>query len=654
MKKKAGKASLKSAHQVLKRLKKQIPLIILSLAMALVTVISTLYVPIVIGDAIDLIIGEGLVDLEAIGKILLKLVIIIVVTGLAQWLMNVINNKITYRVTRAIRNEAISRLSVLPLSYIDSHSSGDTLSRIISDVDTFADGLLMGFTQFFTGVLTIIGTLCFMFAVNIKITLVVVLVTPVSFLVASFIAKKTHTMFKLQSETRGAQTAFINEMIEGQKVVAAYGHSSASLKDFDEINDKLSGYSLKATFFSSLTNPSTRFVNSLVYAGVAVAGALTAIATGGTGFTVGQLSCFLSYSNQYTKPFNEISGVITELQNALACADRVFELIDELPEQDLPADACSSADSLNTAATNNSLNSGCSAAADNNINVHDSAIEDNNSNSGCSAAADNGSDFIGSADSRSTSCSTSDCSAKDVTLRNVCFSYVPDRKLIENLNLTVKPGQRIAIVGPTGCGKTTLINLLMRFYDVNSGSITIGGTDIKNMSRKALRSHYGMVLQETWLKSGTIRDNIVMGNPDATDEEVIAAAKATHAHSFIKRLPNGYDTLISEDGGNLSQGQKQLLCITRVMLIKPPMLILDEATSSIDTRTELRVQEAFGKLMEGRTSFIVAHRLSTVKNADCILVMKDGSIIEQGTHDSLLALNGFYKHLYESQFAQVS
>lgn len=588
-KKQKNKASLKSARQVLKRLKKQIPLIVISLLMALITVISTLYVPIVIGDAIDLIIGEGLVNLDAIFKILLKLMVVIAITGLAQWFMNVINNKITFRVTRDIRNEAIKKLSVLPLSYIDTHSTGDTLSRVISDVDTFADGLLMGFTQFFTGALTIIGTLFFMFSINVKISLVVVLVTPVSFLVASFIAKKTHTMFKLQSETRGEQTAFIDEMIGGQKVVAAYGHQAESQAKFDEINDRLKNYSMKATFYSSLTNPSTRFVNSLVYAGVAITGAFTAIATGGIGFTVGQFSCFLSYSNQYTKPFNEISGVITELQNALACADRVFELIDAKAESDI-----------------------------------DYSPEQFH-------------DFTG-----------------EITLKDVNFSYVPSKKLIQNLNLSVKPGQRIAIVGPTGCGKTTLINLLMRFYDVNSGTISLDNIDINTLPRKELRERFGMVLQETWLKSGTIRDNIVMGKPNATEEEIVAAAKATHAHSFIKRLPKGYDTVIKEDGGNLSQGQKQLLCITRVMLLQPPMLILDEATSSIDTRTELKIQDAFNNLMQGRTSFIVAHRLSTIKNADCILVMKDGNIIEQGTHEELLAQGGFYKNLYESQFAKVS
>ena len=625
MKTKFTKSSFKSAKRVLKRLKKQLPLIILSLLMALITVMSTLYVTKIFGNIIDLVKnGKGLIDLDRVLSVLLRLLVVISITGLAQWIMNIINNKITYRLTRDIRDEAMAKLSRLPLSYIDSHPVGDTLSRVISDVDTFADGLLMGFTQFFTSVLTILGTLIIMFTMNVKITLVVVLLTPVSFLVASFIAKRTHTLFKYQSETRGEQTAYINEMIEGQKVVSAYNHSLESLEIFDSINDKLSGYSMKATFFSSLVNPSTRFVNSLVYAGVAITGALAAIATGDVGFTAGQLFTFLGYSSQYTKPFNEISGVITELQNALTCADRVFELIDEQAEVDVD-------DSIQT--SDIPADRTASVAAD---------------SSSKSASGVTGSDKSASGISGSIS------GIGNVILENVAFSYTEDKKLIENLNLTVKPGQRIAIVGPTGCGKTTLINLLMRFYDVKKGSIRIDGTDIREMSRHNLRENFGMVLQETWLKSGTIRENICMGKPDATGDEMIAAAKATHAHSFIKRLPQGYDTIITESGDNLSAGQKQLLCITRVMLIKPPMLILDEATSSIDTRTEQRIQAAFAKLMEGRTSFIVAHRLSTIKNADCILVMKDGHIIEQGTHDSLLQSGGFYKNLYESQFVQTS
>ena len=540
--------------------------------------------PILVGNAIDYIIGPSNVNFRLIAQILAEIGVVIGITALSQWIMNICNNKITYHVTRDIRDEAIEKIEHLPLKYIDGHSYGEIVSRVIADVDQFADGLLMGFTQFFSGVMTILGTLGFMLSINVKITLVVVLITPVSFFVASFIAKRTYKMFKLQSETRGEQTALIDEMIGGQKVVSAYCHEEEAVRQFDEINDRLQKYSLNAIFFSSITNPSTRFVNSLVYAGVAVTGAISAIYGR---LTVGQLSCFLSYANQYTKPFNEISGVVTELQNAIACASRVFELIEEEPE---------------AAESSNAVN-------------------------------------LENVDGR-------------VDLNDVEFSYVPDKKLIEDFNLHVKKGQKIAIVGPTGCGKTTIINLLMRFYDVNSGSIDVSGVDIRELTRRSLRAGYGMVLQDTWLKSGTIRENIIMGRPDATDEEIIEAAKAAHSHGFIKRLPNGYDTVIGEDGGSLSQGQKQLLCITRVMLCHPPMLILDEATSSIDTRTEIKIQNAFNKLMEGRTSFIVAHRLSTIQSADVILVMKDGHIIEQGNHEELLAKNGFYKKLYESQFAQ--
>ena len=540
--------------------------------------------PILVGNAIDYIIGPSNVNFRLIAQILAEIGVVIGITALSQWIMNICNNKITYHVTRDIRDEAIEKIEHLPLKYIDGHSYGEIVSRVIADVDQFADGLLMGFTQFFSGVMTILGTLGFMLSINVKITLVVVLITPVSFFVASFIAKRTYKMFKLQSETRGEQTALIDEMIGGQKVVSAYCHEEEAVRQFDEINDRLQKYSLNAIFFSSITNPSTRFVNSLVYAGVAVTGAISAIYGR---LTVGQLSCFLSYANQYTKPFNEISGVVTELQNAIACASRVFELIEEEPE---------------AAESSNAVN-------------------------------------LENVDGR-------------VDLNDVEFSYVPDKKLIEDFNLHVKKGQKIAIVGPTGCGKTTIINLLMRFYDVNSGSIDVSGVDIRELTRRSLRAGYGMVLQDTWLKSGTIRENIIMGRPDATDEEIIEAAKAAHSHGFIKRLPNGYDTVIGEDGGSLSQGQKQLLCITRVMLCHPPMLILDEATSSIDTRTEIKIQNAFNKLMEGRTSFIVAHRLSTIQSADVILVMKDGHIIEQGDHEELLAKNGFYKKLYESQFAQ--
>ena len=584
MKKDSQKTSSQTVKKVIIRIKKYWVFLILSIIMATITVASSLYVPILVGNAIDYIIGPSNVNFRLIAQILAEIGVVIGITALSQWIMNICNNKITYHVTRDIRDEAIEKIEHLPLKYIDGHSYGEIVSRVIADVDQFADGLLMGFTQFFSGVMTILGTLGFMLSINVKITLVVVLITPVSFFVASFIAKRTYKMFKLQSETRGEQTALIDEMIGGQKVVSAYCHEEEAVRQFDEINDRLQKYSLNAIFFSSITNPSTRFVNSLVYAGVAVTGAISAIYGR---LTVGQLSCFLSYANQYTKPFNEISGVVTELQNAIACASRVFELIEEEPE---------------AAESSNAVN-------------------------------------LENVDGR-------------VDLNDVEFSYVPDKKLIEDFNLHVKKGQKIAIVGPTGCGKTTIINLLMRFYDVNSGSIDVSGVDIRELTRRSLRAGYGMVLQDTWLKSGTIRENIIMGRPDATDEEIIEAAKAAHSHGFIKRLPNGYDTVIGEDGGSLSQGQKQLLCITRVMLCHPPMLILDEATSSIDTRTEIKIQNAFNKLMEGRTSFIVAHRLSTIQSADVILVMKDGYIIEQGNHEELLAKNGFYKKIYESQFAQ--
>lgn len=584
MKKDSQKTSSQTVKKVIIRIKKYWVFLILSIIMATITVASSLYVPILVGNAIDYIIGPSNVNFRLIAQILAEIGVVIGITALSQWIMNICNNKITYHVTRDIRDEAIEKIEHLPLKYIDGHSYGEIVSRVIADVDQFADGLLMGFTQFFSGVMTILGTLGFMLSINVKITLVVVLITPVSFFVASFIAKRTYKMFKLQAETRGEQTALIDEMIGGQKVVSAYCHEEEAVRQFDEINDRLQKYSLNAIFFSSITNPSTRFVNSLVYAGVAVTGAISAIYGR---LTVGQLSCFLSYANQYTKPFNEISGVVTELQNAIACASRVFELIEEEPE---------------AAESSNAVN-------------------------------------LENVDGR-------------VDLNDVEFSYVPDKKLIEDFNLHVKKGQKIAIVGPTGCGKTTIINLLMRFYDVNSGSIDVSGVDIRELTRRSLRAGYGMVLQDTWLKSGTIRENIIMGRPDATDEEIIEAAKAAHSHGFIKRLPNGYDTVIGEDGGSLSQGQKQLLCITRVMLCHPPMLILDEATSSIDTRTEIKIQNAFNKLMEGRTSFIVAHRLSTIQSADVILVMKDGHIIEQGNHEELLAKNGFYKKLYESQFAQ--
>ena len=576
---------METLKKVLHYMKHYIPLLVLSIILATVSVALTLYFPIITGKAIDLILAKGKVDFDGILVLAKEGVIVIAITAAAQWIMNMANNRMTYNIVRDIRKDAFDKIEKLPFSYIDSHSHGDMVSRIIADVDTFADGLLMGFTQLFTGLATIIGTLIFMLTINIKITLVVVILTPLSLFVASFIAKKTYSMFQLQSKTRGEQTALIEEMIGNQKVVQAFNHEDEALEEFDEINNRLQKYSLRATFFSSLVNPSTRFINSLVYAAVGIAGAFAVIITGGA-FSVGSLSCFLSYANQYTKPFNEISGVVTELQNALACAARIFELIEE------PAEVPDDADAY------------VLETADGTVDIED-----------------------------------------------VYFSYVPEQHLIEDFNLHVKPGQRIAIVGPTGCGKTTLINLLMRFYDTNSGKIKVSDHDIRHMTRHSLRANYGMVLQETWLKKGTIRDNICMGKPDATEEEMIAAAKASHAHSFIKRLPKGYDTVITEDGGNLSQGQKQLLCITRVMLCLPPMLILDEATSSIDTRTEIRIQKAFLTMMQGRTSFIVAHRLSTIREADVILVMKDGKIIEQGNHETLLAQNGFYANLYNSQFA---
>ncbi len=571
--------------KVLRYIKKYWGLVILSLLMAAVTVALTLYIPNLTGEALDLIIKKGLVDFPGIWDILKKLLIAATVAALAQWIMNICNNKITYGVVKDIRDEAFTKIEKLPLKYIDSHPYGDTVSRVIADADQFADGLLMGFTQLFTGIITILGTVGFMIAINWQIALAVVILTPISFFVAKFIASRTHSMFKKQSEARGEQTALIDEMIGNQKVVQAYSQEEEVLERFDEVNERLRKYSLKAVYFSSLTNPCTRFVNNLVYAVVAVYGGYLAIAYGDAVMSVGQLSCLLTYANQYTKPFNEISGVITELQNSFVCAARVMELIEEEPVAPDPADAIT--------------------------------LEDIKGN---------------------------------VTLENVSFSYVPERKLIENFNLSVKSGQRIAIVGPTGCGKTTLINLLMRFYDVNSGNIYIDGVSMKDMTRKSLRQSFGMVLQDTWLKSGTIKENISMGKPDATDEEIKAAAKAAHAHSFIKRLSQGYDTVIGEDGGSLSQGQKQLLCITRVMLLKPPMLILDEATSSIDTRTEIRIQKAFDTLMEGRTSFIVAHRLSTIKEADVILVMRDGNVVEQGNHETLLKQGGFYSELYHSQW----
>ena len=571
-------------RRVLQYIGPHVSLVVLSLALCLISVALTLYVPILVGRAVDCIVGPNAVDFAALTPILMTIAVCIVITAAAQWVMNALHNSITYDTVRDIRRDAFAHIQNLPLSYLDAHPTGDTVSRMIADVDTFADGLLMGFTQLFAGILTILGTLLFMLAQNISITLVVVCITPLSLVVAGFLAKRSYGYFQSQSAVRGEQTALVNEMIEGQKVVQAFGHEAESLDAFDKVNDRLQDVSLKAIFFSSLTNPATRFVNNLVYAGVGLVGALYAVRGG---ITIGQLSIFLSYANQYTKPFNEISGVVTELQNALACAARVFDLLDaddQIPE------------------------------------AEDAAVLHSDGH---------------------------------VQLDNVEFRYLPDRPLIEGLSLDVKPGQRIAIVGPTGCGKTTLINLLMRFYDVNSGTIRVAGQDIRNVTRASLRGNYGMVLQDTWLRAGTVRENIAYGKPDATDEEVIAAAKAAHAHSFIRRLPDGYDTVIAEDGGNISQGQKQLLCIARVMLCLPPMLILDEATSSIDTRTEVRIQAAFARMMQGRTSFIVAHRLSTIREADVILVMRDGHIVEQGSHDELLARGGFYAKLYNSQFEGV-
>ena len=558
--------------------------VVCSLIVAAVSVAAQLYIPILCGDAIDLMLGKGNVDFAGVGRIIVEVLVVAVVAAFAQWLLSVCNNRITFSVSRDLRNEALRKIQTLPLSYLDSHPSGDIVSRMVADVDTFADGLLMGFTQLFSGVLTILGTLLFMLSENVVITLVVVCITPLSLLVASFLAKRSYKYFQGQSSVRGEQTALVNEMIEGQKVVQAFGHEAESLDAFDEVNGRLQDVSLKAIFFSSMTNPATRFVNNIVYAGVGLVGALYAVRGG---ITIGQLSVFLNYANQYTKPFNEISGVVTELQNALACAARVFELLDaddQIPEAENAA-----------------------------VLQPDGHVQ----------------------------------------LEDVSFRYLPDRPLIEGLSLDVKPGQRIAIVGPTGCGKTTLINLLMRFYDVNGGAIKVSGTDIRSVTRASLRGSYGMVLQDTWLRAGTVRENIAYGKPDATLDEVVAAAKAAHADSFIRRLPEGYDPVIAEDGGNISQGQKQLLCIARVMLCLPPMLILDEATSSIDTRTEVRIQKAFARMMQGRTSFIVAHRLSTIREADVILVMKDGHIVEQGNHDELLAAGGFYAKLYNSQFEGV-
>lgn len=569
--------------KVFERLGKYRIFLIFSILLATVSVALTLYIPKLTGHAVDFIVSRGNVDFPGVLRVMVQIGICTLVTALAQWLMNVCNNKMTYQIVRDIRNEAFHKIEILPLKYIDGHAYGEVVSRVIADVDQFSDGLLMGFTQLFTGVATILGTFCFMLSVNVKITVVVVLITPLSFFVANFIAKRTFSMFKIQSETRGEQTGLIDEMIGNQKVVQVFGRGEDVTERFDEINERLNRASLRATFFSSITNPSTRFINSLVYTGVGITGAF-AVVRGS--LTVGQLSSFLSYANQYTKPFNEISGVVTEFQNAIACAQRVFELIEEEPQIPEPEQAV--------------------------------VLKDIDGN---------------------------------VKIEDVSFSYVPEQKLIEDFNLDVKPGQKIAIVGPTGCGKTTLINLLMRFYDVTGGQIKVENIDIREVTRKSLRAGYGMVLQDTWLKTGTIRENITMGRPDATEEEIIEAAKASHIHSYISRLPKGYDTWITEDGGGLSQGQKQLLCIARVMLCRPPMLILDEATSSIDTRTELKIQQAFVKLMEGRTTFIVAHRLSTIREADVILVMKDGKVIEQGNHESLLEQGGFYRHLYESQFA---
>ena len=571
-------------NRVLHKIRPYSAFVVCSLLVAAVSVAAQLYIPILCGDAIDKMLGKGNVDLAGVLRIAVSILVVAAVAAIAQWLLSVCNNRITFSVSRDLRNEALRKLQTLPLSYLDSHPSGDIVSRMVADVDTFADGLLMGFTQLFSGILTILGTLLFMLRENVPITLVVVCITPLSLVVAGFLAKRSYGYFQSQSTVRGKQTALVNEMIEGQKVVQAFGHEAESLAAFDEVNGQLQDVSLKAIFFSSLTNPATRFVNNIVYAGVGLVGALYAVRGG---ITIGQLSVFLSYANQYTKPFNEISGVVTELQNALACAARVFELLDaedQVPEAENAA-----------------------------------ALQPDG----------------------------------HVQLQDVSFRYLPDRPLIEGLSLDVQPGQRIAIVGPTGCGKTTLINLLMRFYDVNSGSIKVSGTDIRDVTRASLRGSYGMVLQDTWLRAGTVRENIAYGKPDATMDEVIAAAKAAHAHSFIRRLPDGYDTVIAEDGGNISQGQKQLLCIARVMLCLPPMLILDEATSSIDTRTEVRIQKAFARMMQGRTSFIVAHRLSTIREADVILVMKDGRIVEQGSHDQLLAQGGFYAKLYNSQFEGV-
>ena len=571
-------------NRVLHKIRPYSAFVVCSLLVAAVSVAAQLYIPILCGDAIDKMLGKGNVDLAGVLRIAVSILVVAAVAALAQWLLSVCNNRITFSVSRDLRNEALRKIQTLPLSYLDSHPSGDIVSRMVADVDTFADGLLMGFTQLFSGILTIFGTLLFMLRENVPITLVVVCITPLSLVVAGFLAKRSYGYFQGQSTVRGKQTALVNEMIEGQKVVQAFGHEAESLAAFDEVNGQLQDVSLKAIFFSSLTNPATRFVNNIVYAGVGLVGALYAVRGG---ITIGQLSVFLSYANQYTKPFNEISGVVTELQNALACAARVFELLDaedQVPEAENAA-----------------------------------ALQPDG----------------------------------HVQLQDVSFRYLPDRPLIEGLSLDVQPGQRIAIVGPTGCGKTTLINLLMRFYDVNSGSIKVSGTDIRDVTRASLRGSYGMVLQDTWLRAGTVRENIAYGKPDATMDEVIAAAKAAHAHSFIRRLPKGYDTVIAEDGGNISQGQKQLLCIARVMLCLPPMLILDEATSSIDTRTEVRIQKAFARMMQGRTSFIVAHRLSTIREADVILVMKDGHIVEQGNHDQLLAQGGFYAKLYNSQFEGV-
>ena len=575
----------KTIKKVLNRLKKYRFAIVVSILLAAVTAAAALYVPKIVGEAIDLIVGKNDVDFGGIASLLVRLGIVVGATGILQWIMGVVNNRITFGVVRDLRNEAAEKLKTLPISFIDAHYHGDIVSRVIADADQFADGLLLGFSQLFTGVVTILLTLGFMLAINPLIALIVVVLTPVSLFIAAFIAKNTHKMFSLRSETRGEQTAMINELIGQTKVVRAFGHEQKATEEFDEVNERLRKCSLRATFFSSIVNPSTRFVNGLIYAAVSLAGALAVIVSGGASLSVGGLTCLLSYATQYAKPFNEISGVVTEMQNALVCAERLFSLIEEPSE-----------------------------------------------------ISDEGKETLTDVEGR-------------VTAENVCFSYVKDKKLIENLNLSVEHGQRIAIVGPTGCGKSTIINLLMRFYDVRSGAIKVDGKDIRDITRDSLRAGYGMVLQETWLRSGTVRENIIMGKPDATDEEVVAAAKKSHAHGFITRLPNGYDTVLSEDGGRLSQGQKQLLCITRVMLALPPMLILDEATSSIDTRTEQQIQKAFAEMMKGRTSFIVAHRLSTIREADLILVMKDGRIIEQGTHDELLAKKGFYSELYESQFA---